>query len=216
MDGGAPSPPPVETSAKRRQIGQAAEALFLAHGYGAVSMDAVARLACVSKATLYAHFASKHALFACIVAEKGRESPVVDALFPEVVPDLRAALLAVGQRMLRFLLQPRTLAILRIAMAESARFPELGHAFYENGPQKFADRFGAWLDGLTAQGLVEAPDRRAATEQFMALMRSDVFLRASLGLPPAPSEAAIDATVTSAVATWVRAYGTRAYGRQDG
>jgi len=44
--------PRLEASPKRRQIVAAAEALFLAQGYGAVSMDAVARRAGVSKATL--------------------------------------------------------------------------------------------------------------------------------------------------------------------
>src|SRR3954454_21519430 len=114
---------PARSAAKRGQIARAAEVLFLEHGYGPVSMESVAREAGVSKATLYAHFASKDRLFATIVAEKGRESPIEEALFPEQVADLHAALLAIGHRVLRFLLQPRTLAILRIAMAESARFP---------------------------------------------------------------------------------------------
>jgi len=199
-------PLPHETSPKRRQIAVAAEALFLAHGYGAVSMDAVARQAGVSKATLYAHFVSKDALFASIVADKGEDNPVVESLFPDTVADLPAALLEIGQRLLRFMLRDRTLSILRIAIAESTRFPELGVAFYANGPQKFRDRFRAWLDTLTAQGLVATPDTLTATYQFMALLRSDMFLRAGLGLPPPPGEAEIDATVTDAVATWLRAF----------
>jgi hypothetical protein len=108
------------------------------------------------------------------------------------------------------MLRDRTLSILRIAIAESARFPELGVAFYANGPQKFRDRFRAWLDTLAAQGLVETPDTLTATYQFMALLRSDMFLRAGLGLPPPPGEAEIDATVTNAVETWLRAYAARA------
>jgi TetR/AcrR family transcriptional repressor of mexJK operon len=204
MDDSAALPP--ATSPKHRQITEAAEALFLAHGYGAVSMDAVARRAGVSKATLYAHFVSKDGLFAGIVADKGLDSPIEEELFPDEVEDLRAALLAIGLRLMRFMLRGRTLAILRIAIAESARFPELGEAFYANGPQKFRDRFSAWLEVLAARGLVAVPDRLTATWQFMALLRSDMFLRAGLGLPPPPGEAEIEATVASAVETWLRAY----------
>ena len=196
----------LETSPKRRQIVLAAEALFLAQGYGAVSMDAVARRAGVSKATLYAHFVSKDGLFASIVADKGEDSPVVEALFPDPVADLRAALLEIGQRLLRFMLRDRTLSILRIAIAESSRFPELGEAFYAHGPQKFRDRFTVWLETLAAQGVVAAPDPLTATYQFMALLRSDLFLRAGLGLPPPPGEADIDASVSNAVETWLRAF----------
>ncbi len=43
-------------SPKRQLVLDAAASLFMAHGYGAVSMDAVARAAGVSKATLYAYF----------------------------------------------------------------------------------------------------------------------------------------------------------------
>jgi len=198
---------PREISPKRRQILQAAEALFLAHGYGAVSMDAVARQAQVSKATLYAHFRSKDGLFASIVANKGDDSPVVESLFPDDVADLRAALLEIGGRLTRFLLRERTLSIVRIAIAESARFPELGPAFYANGPDQFRDRFRAWLETLAARGLVRTPDTLTATHQFMALLRSNMFLRATLDMRPRPTEDEIDATVNSAVETWLRAFG---------
>ena len=56
-------------SPKRQAVIEAAGELFIAQGYGAVSMDAIARAAGVSKATLYAHFASKDKLFATIINE---------------------------------------------------------------------------------------------------------------------------------------------------
>eukprot|EP01035_Chromulina_nebulosa_P011284 gene11284-15106_t len=132
---------PVEESRKRRQVLDAAGDLFMAQGYGAVSMEAVARAAGVSKATLYAHFASKDALFASIVAEACERNTLVADNFPTDVEDIEAALVAIGGRVLRFLLQPRTLAIYRVAVAESARFPELGRAFWAAGPNAFRERF---------------------------------------------------------------------------
>ena len=104
------------------------------------------------------------------------------------------------------MLRERTLAIYRIAIAESARFPELGRAFHASGPQCFLDRVSAWLSLQQAAGLVRPADVRVATEQFMALLRSGVFLRASLALPPEPTDAEIDATVAAAVDTWQRAF----------
>src|SRR6476659_7929583 len=63
-------PDPVEAeSPKRRAILDAARGLFMTEGYGAVSMDAVARSAGVSKATLYAHCGAKDRLFAAIIHE---------------------------------------------------------------------------------------------------------------------------------------------------
>jgi len=54
--------------AKKLAVLKAALRLFLEQGFGATSMDAIAREAGVSKATLYAHVKSKEELFAAITA----------------------------------------------------------------------------------------------------------------------------------------------------
>ena len=198
---------PVETSRKRLQVLEAAADLFMAQGYGATSMDALARTAGVSKATLYAHFASKDVLFATIVGEACRANTIAEENFPADVSDIKAALTGIGLRVLRFLLLPRTLAIFRMVVAEAARFPELGAAFMNNGPQAFRDRFRDWVVQQEAAGHLRAPDPRMASEQFMALLRASLFMRATLSLPPAPTEADIEATVQAAVTTFLRAFG---------
>jgi TetR/AcrR family transcriptional repressor of mexJK operon len=195
-----------ETSPKRRQVLEAAAELFMAHGYANVSMDAVAKAAAVSKATLYAHCASKDALFASIVGEACKGNTLVAENFPEEVSDIRAPLLAIGGRLLRFLLLPRTIAIYRVAVAESARFPELGQAFWQAGPQRFLDRFSQWLATQTAAGHLRIADPLVAADQFGALLRTGMFMRVTLGIPPAPSEAEIDAAVEAAVDTFLGAF----------
>jgi len=196
-----------EMPAKRRQILVAAEALFLTQGYGSVSMDQVARQAGVSKATLYAYFTSKEALFATIVRDKGLETPLAEDMFPDQITDLRATLEGIGQRLLRFMLRERTVAIYRVAVAEAVRFPELGLAFYSNGPHCMIERFGTWLQRLQAEGHVAQTDATIGAEQFIALVRGNVFLRRSLSVPPTITEAEINASVRAAVATWLRAFG---------
>jgi AcrR family transcriptional regulator len=52
---------------KHDAILEAAEQLFTRYGFGKTSMDDVARQARASKATLYAHFASKEALFLRVI-----------------------------------------------------------------------------------------------------------------------------------------------------
>ena len=58
------------TGGKAESILAAAKRMFLESGFGAVSMDAIAREAGVSKATVYAHFAGKEELFGAVI---GRE-----------------------------------------------------------------------------------------------------------------------------------------------
>ncbi len=200
------APTDVSASRKRQQVLQAAAELFITQGYGAVSMDAVARAAGVSKATLYAHFASKDALFATIVGDACRRSPVDEANFPEHPQDVEAALRSLGRRLLRFLLEPRTLAIARVAIAESARFPELGVAFLANGPIAFQTRIAAWLGVLHAQGALHAPDAGVAAQHLGALLRGSLHLEAILRPDFHPDEVQIDAAVDAAVAAFLRAY----------
>jgi TetR/AcrR family transcriptional repressor of mexJK operon len=196
-------------SPKRRAIMEAATELFAARGYGAVSMDAIAKAADVSKATLYAHFESKDSLFATIVRAACEENLSLGGDMPGGVAadgtgDLEAALHAIGGRILRFFLRDLSLAIHRLVIAESVRFPELGRAFYENGPMAGRRNLATWMarqPGLTV------PEPEIAAEQFLGLLRAGLYLRATLGLEPRPDDTAIETVVTAAVRTFLRAYG---------
>ena len=187
----------------------AATELFMKQGYGAVSMDAVARAADVSKATLYAHFASKDALFATIVSDACCLDTVDEASFWADPADVGATLRLIGGRFLRYLLQPETLARYRVVVAESVRFPELGAAFWVNGPLAFRNRLAAWVVQQSEAGRLAADDPQVAAEQFIGLLRSGLFMRASLAVPPAPDSREIEATVEAAVTTFLRAFAPR-------
>ncbi len=192
-------------SPKRQLVLDAATELFMAQGYGAVSMDAIARAAGVSKATLYAYFSSKNQLFATIIGEACRHNIAVSNFLPDGETDVQAGLTVFAGNTLRFLVEERSLAIHRVVVSESLRFPELGQAFYDNGPGVFRQVFGDWLAEQTAADRLAVPDPALAADQFIGLLRGGLYLRATLGLTP-PSEAEIDAAVASAVAAFVRAY----------
>ncbi|MFQ3622455.1 MAG: TetR/AcrR family transcriptional regulator [Acetobacteraceae bacterium] len=203
-------PPSVAEPAsqrKRRAVTEAAARLFMRQGYGATSMDAVARAAGVSKATLYAYFDGKDALFAAIVGEAcARQAEGGHCAFASASGDLRDRLGEVGRSYLSFLLRDEVLAIHRVVLAEGPRFPELGRAFFEAGPRRMV----AWLAGelrlLQHQGRLRAGDPTLAAEQFLSLLRPSAFLRRLLGVPPEPDPAEIDRVVAAAVETFLRSW----------
>jgi TetR/AcrR family transcriptional repressor of mexJK operon len=197
----------AEPSRKQRQILDAAAALFMAHGYGPVSMDAIARAAGVSKATLYAHFASKDRLFATIVGDACGRNMVDESYIPPAGAPISEALRLIGGRLLRFMTLESTLAIFRTVVAESARFPELGEAFVANGPHAFLDWLTDWLASQCAQGRLRQADPAVMAVQFKALMHTDLLMRAFIGVGPRPTDAEIDAEVNAAVEMFLRAYG---------
>ncbi len=195
-------------SRKGEAVLEAAGKLFLEQGYAAVSMDAVAREAGVSKATLYAHFASKEALFGAVVSK--RCSVMAETLELARVHDapLEMALRRVGRHILGFLLSPPVLTMLRIAVAESQRFPDLARAYYAAGPLAGHERLAAWMAEEQRRGRLRADaDPRQAAEHLIAMLRGTVLLRGALGIPPAPTEAELDRTAAAAADVIRRAYG---------
>src|SRR6516162_9306928 len=171
--------PPVS---KAESILAAAKRSFLAAGFGAVSMDTIAREAGVSKATVYAHFAGKEELFGAVI---GRECERYFAQFSEgeLDPrDVRASLTVLGRRFLELLLSPDGIALYRIILGEVTRFPGLGEVFWQAGPERQRLQIEALLRSAIAAGTLALTDTRLAAEQFVALIRGDVQLRHLLRL----------------------------------
>lgn len=199
--------PTSEISPKARQVLNAAGRLFLSEGFAGVSMDAVAREAGVSKATLYAYFSGKDALFGAVVAERC----VAMVAQSRIVSDHDAPLDECLRRQidfwLRFLISPGALGTYRTVLAEGGRFPDLAPAFFKAGPAVGLAWIGQWIAEEQRRGRLRQDfDPAVAAPQFMALLRGDLYIKVALGLMPAPSEEAIQAEVNAAADTLLRAF----------
>ncbi|MDY0881558.1 TetR/AcrR family transcriptional regulator [Dongia soli] len=155
----------------------AAKELFLEHGFGAVSMDQVARQAGVSKATVYAHFVSKEKLFAemvfrACIAKSHAVLPVLQA-----DSNIEGVLQEIAHIVVDHLLSPEPLAVYRIIMAEGPRFPELPRAFFGNGPLPMIRKLTDFFDEANRLGLLNVPDTRLAAEQMVWLVRGPLGVR---------------------------------------
>ena len=194
------------TNSKAESILSAAKRSFLAAGFGAVSMDTIAREAGVSKATVYAHFAGKEELFGAVI---DRECERYFARFSagELDPrDVRASLMVLGRRFLELLLSPDGIALYRIILGEVTRFPGLGEVFWRAGPERQRVQIEAFLKSAVASGTLALADTRLAAEQFVSLVRGDVQLRHLLRLEVDADRRDITAAVEGAVATFLQAF----------
>ena len=204
-----PSAVVEDIGSKRRQIFDGARRVFLDSGFDAASMNEIARIAGVSKGTLYVYFDSKEALFEELVRHDKREQVEQVCWLDESTDDLRSALVDLGCRLLRHMLEPDRIAQLRTVIAVSARFPQIGEAFYEAGAQYGRQKLADFLRGHGgAHGLtIDDCDRAAA--HFGDLCKSHVLLRAILNVGEIPDDRAIALHVAASVDTFMRAY--RAY-----
>jgi len=186
--GGRPS------RAASEQLGElildAATEMFLANGFGATSIDAVALRLRMSKRTFYARFPDKEALFAAVVHR------IIQRLRPAAnIPliegaDLEAILERLATLILGAALSPHAIALHRLMVAESARFPELARVLAHEGAAEEATKLIAGiLERDAAAGRFQIDDLRFAAQQFLQMVVALPQRRAmGLGAPMTAKE----------------------------
>jgi TetR/AcrR family transcriptional regulator, mexJK operon transcriptional repressor len=190
---------------KAEAVLAAAERAFLAHGFGAVSMDTIAREAGVSKATVYAHFANKEELFGAVIAAVSERFGGFSAI--EFDPrDIERSLNTIAYRFLDLILSPESIAVNRIIIGEVTRFPVLGSVFWQAGPERVRTRIEEFLGRAAIAGSLAIGDARLAAEQFVSLVRGEIHLRRLLHLGTEGDAASLKAAAEGAVETFLRAF----------
>src|SRR6202047_2647433 len=127
--GGRPSR--LESAQLSDRILDVATMLFLGHGFGATSIEAVAKRAGISKRTFYHRFSGKERLFEAVLRRlMARWLPAFDAalLSPASLED---ALRGSAEHMLKIALTPEALALHRMIIHEAQRFPALARIMHE-------------------------------------------------------------------------------------
>ncbi|HEY1612624.1 MAG TPA: TetR/AcrR family transcriptional regulator [Rhizomicrobium sp.] len=192
---------------KRSAILEIAHAAFLADGFAATSMSSIAARVGGSKATLYNYFASKEELFIAVIRERCEEllHVLFDADFDQMV--IETVLHRMGSHLVDFVLSESKLATHRLVTAETARFPELGRAFYESGPAEGRRRLAVFFEHRIAMGDLKAGDTMRMAEHFSDLCLSGLHQRALWNVNPRPSPGERKANVDHAVRVFLAAYG---------
>ncbi len=183
----------------RQRILKVATELFLAEGYGSTSIEAVAARAGISKRTLYHRFDDKAALFQAVVHD------IIERIRPPAgVPliegaNLREILRRLAGMILRAGLSPPALALHRLVMSESVRFPELAQAVTGDSSNREATGL---IGGLLARELrdskLSADNYAFAAEQFIYMVVT-VPQRRALGYGVPMTAAELEAWAEKAV-----------------
>jgi AcrR family transcriptional regulator len=192
---------------KVRLIMEAARKVFLEQGYDASSTDLIARMAGVSKATVYAHFESKEALLIALIEDEMRTKAPAALWEPEPGPlDVEATLRSIARRFTGFFLSGEGFGLHRLMIAQAPRFPEIGRFFYAAGPKKHQAQVAAFLRAAVEQDLLTVSDIDLAAMQFLSLVRGELPLNSMLALG-APNKREVDALIEGGVRVFLAAYG---------
>ncbi|WP_433444855.1 TetR/AcrR family transcriptional regulator [Nonomuraea sp. CA-141351] len=155
---------------KRTAILRAAREVFLDSGFGA-GIDQIAAEAGVSKVTVYNHFGSKEELFIEVVRDSLEQAlgETLRVMREDLRggDDIREVLVRTARGWVRGLVNRDISALRALIIAESRRFPELGRAWRERGPDRFA---GPLAQALNQRNDLRIPNMDLALVQFYALV----------------------------------------------
>lgn len=167
------------------RILEAARRVFLERGMAGASIDEIARLACAGKPTIYARYPSKQALFTAVVM---RNVAAATARFEGHIPSgatIDERLAGLGVTVLHWVLAGDTIDLMRVAISEAPRFPELATTVHRMARQRAEDIVARLLSEAAQSDAALpafAPERLAATTQFfMGLIVLPVTIRALFG-----------------------------------
>ncbi len=177
---------------KREQILVAARRLFLRQGFADTSTEAIRIEAGVSKETLYRYYVSKEELFADVLRQLTLEQ-VPRLQVERTLPDpgnrgsVRAALLQLAQELVAVMMQPEYLALLRIIVAETPRFPQVGALFRSTIPERSLASLAALLKQMQAQEEGADIDGEAAARMLLGSLLTYAVLDGLLNTDGIPS-----------------------------
>ncbi len=197
-----------KTQKERKQaaILTAATEVFLDVGFDAASMDVITQKAGVSKATVYSHFGNKQNLFGAIIKEQCQDLLVPLHDLEISSNDIDLTLQKIAGRFMDLSMKDSILALYRVIIAESSRFPKLARIFYENGPGQIADNLALFLTQQNENGQLDTPDSMRAAEQFFGLLMGYVHIRSLLGISSKNDKKNMDEHIASAVKTFLIAH----------
>lgn len=193
-----PGRPPVYTEKERCQrLLTAAEQVFTTTGYGAATMEEIAKSAGMSKKTLYALYPDKEHLFAAMVGGlwdspwENDQSQVIDA-----GAELRRRLHA----MVQFIMTARQVRLTRLLISEAERTPKLARDFHDRVISKARRYLAEAVERARDEGVgpeIDDVDQMTATLLGAALARN--HLGALFGRKPKATKKQLEDQVDTAL-----------------
>lgn len=179
-----PGRPPRALGAQlAEQILDAAQQLFLDQGYEATTVEQIAACIGATKRTIYVRFADKAQLFRAVVTRVlDARRPRLAAIGTDRTVDER--LTGMGLAVLRYVLDPDVVRVLRVVTAEAYRFPELNRAIEEQAAQGVAPAIERMLDEEVQQGRIDLQDVPFATRLLLSLLIGMPAREAGRGAKP--------------------------------
>ncbi|TXH81928.1 MAG: TetR/AcrR family transcriptional regulator [Rhizobium sp.] len=192
---------------RERRILDAALKVFAETGYSGATMDAVAIEAGLSKPTLYQYFSSKEALFSAMMLGE-RDLMLEFFQHPSgkgMVADLHGFAWDYADTVMR----PDLLSLARLIIGEVQRFPEIGKAYQESGPDRLLRGIMDYLETQRAAGRLAFEDTELAAQDLWGLILSAPRTQALYMPDHPPGRTEIARYLNNGLKVFLKAYSTQ-------
>jgi AcrR family transcriptional regulator len=177
--------PPKELAGEvDERVLDAARKIFLERGFAGTSIDEIAQAARSGKQTIYARFRNKRELFTTVVTRDIETRIAQSGSAVASGATMEERLVSVGTFMLHLSLDPERIGLMRLAIAETHRFPDLASTVSRTA-QQLSTEVGARLLGEMTRSdelgrlAAFAPERIATTARiFLNLVVVPLLMRA--------------------------------------
>jgi TetR/AcrR family transcriptional repressor of mexJK operon len=186
-----------------------AHALLFKRGPSAVSIEAVARRAGLSKMTVYSRYTNREALIAAVIQRQAARMAVSLSFAPESHRNIQEALTTFGVRLLSFLLSETHLGFLR-ALRSATTFPTNAmRTIFRFGPQSTLDNLAQWMRQAHRAKLAHISRPERSAELLLGMLTGLDIVRAMYGEPCRQTPRTITRHVRRVVQLFLTLHGRR-------
>ena len=169
----------VELERRKAKVLEVAQACFIREGYAATSLVDIAKGAGVATRTLTQHFGDKEALFRAVMeSQSGLLPPGPEVRKKDALHDV---VTRVAEYVSDVTFAPATIDMMRLAIAESKRFPDLISRLNEKGGEHFVVNVQRVFDELVLRRAIRDDDTAGSARMFIDLILGDAPLRIFVG-----------------------------------
>lgn len=168
---------------KDKDIFTAAHELLFSKGPASFSVEAVARLAKVSKVTIYSRYTNREALINAVIRQQANRMAESLSIEPANRVSIHGALTDFGVNLLAFLLSREHQNFMR-ALSNNPDLPDdVVKNIYRSGPQCTMNKLADWMGNAQQRGLLKLTEPERSAELLLGMLMGLDIVRLMYGEP---------------------------------
>ena len=168
---------------KDKAIFASAHELLFSKGPAGFSVEAVARLANVSKVTIYSRYTNREALIDAVIRQQANRMGESLSIEPANHVGIHSALTDFGVNLLAFLLSQEYQNFMRALSSNPDLADDVVQNIYRSGPQCTMIKLADWMRNARQRGLLKLTEPEKSAELLLGMLMGLDVVRLMYGEP---------------------------------